>query len=635
MGYFCKAILRSIVTPSDPKSPVPGEGDLSSTCNLKKLRSFYASCMDQERLAKLGRKPIEPKVGKILELYPVTESSQRKSLSRLLAYNMKNGFESLLRMKVRPSATNTTKNILYLVPGGGLGLDSSDYTNGTRIQLYKKTMGEMFYLIRGNFTSPDAALREPLPEVWVSTAKSVTEFEMKLAKINVDVEDEGPVELGMAPISELKKLTPSIDWNLILKTALPKHVPVPAMINVGNPDYLQKVDTLLQQTEPNVLQNYFLWTMIHERADYLSESYRAPIDEFRKVVLGLEAVPERWVSCIDHLTSALGPMAGHYYIEATINNDTIAKTNDMIDSIRQEFAKAFREQYEWMDPDTTKVALEKLNNILQKVAGSLTFYEGYKVDKRDFMGNMVRLETWEAQRNFEDLTKPVDRRPMFFNPQDENASYSLLTNAIEIPAAYMQSPMFHAESPEYQNYGQLGSIVGHEIGHAFDSHGRLFDENGNLRNWWTNSSSEAFDSRAECFVRQYGNFTIKGPDGKDYPVDGETSLGENIADNSGLDKAFQTWLERYKSDPESKTYNNLVLPGLEQHTPQQLFFVGYAQNWCSKTTPESNLQSLKVGVHSPDNVRIKGVVQNSKDFAEAFQCKSGAPMNPVKKCKLL
>ncbi|KAG0207264.1 hypothetical protein BGX28_001483 [Mortierella sp. GBA30] len=132
-----------------------------------------------------------------------------------------------------------------------------------------------------------------------------------------------------------------------------------------------------------------------------------------------------------------------------------------------------------------------------------------------------------------------------------------------------------------------------------------------MRNWWTNSSSEGFSSRAQCFVEQYDKFAIKGPDGTDHHVSGRRTLGENIADNGGLDKAFQAWLGRYRSDSKSKTYNNL--------------------NWCSKTTPESNLQSLKVGVHSPDNVRIKGAVQNSKDFAEAFQCKSGAP---IKKCKL-
>ncbi|KAF9404108.1 hypothetical protein BGZ94_004368 [Podila epigama] len=184
------------------------------------------------------------------------------------------------------------------------------------------------------------------------------------------------------------------------------------------------------------------------------------------------------------------------------------------------------------------------------------------------------------------------------------------------------------------NFGGIGSTIGHELGHAFDDSGRTYDKKGLLRNWWEQSSIKAFDEKARCFVKQYDNFTITGPKGVKVNVNGTFTLGENIADNSGIKLAFEAWYQRYRSGRSNKKHNNVRLPGLQRHTPEQLFFIQYARTYCASVSPRLNLYVITADSHAPQEYRINGVVQNSDYFSQAFKCKAGSPMNPVKKCVL-
>ncbi|KAG0207263.1 hypothetical protein BGX28_001482 [Mortierella sp. GBA30] len=619
-----ESILRSIVNPLDPKSPAPRQGDLASARNLKKLQSYYTSCMNYEEMIKLGSKSMGAEIRNILELYPAIHGNQR-DISPLLAYNVKHGFGGMFTINVMPNLKNLSQNVLAL-KRDGLGLQASAYTDEPSLQLYEKKIGMMFYLIRGNYTTPEAAFKEPFPEVWALAAKEVTDFETKLAQIKD--EPDGPEDDNMYPTSELDKLAPSIDWTLIFNTALPKDVPIPATMKIVVPDYLRKVDTLLQQTKPQILRNYFIWRMIHLVSDQLEVAYKAMslLDGHGEE----EMVKKRSSSCITAMISViddektafpshLGPMVIHFLMETMVSKETIAKTNHLIESIRQKYAKGFKKEYKWLDHATSRLALEKLRKIVSNVAGSNTdpnvfdsaslekFYLHLDVDDKDYIMNVIRGRKWMAERAFQDFSKPMDRRSRsmtFVPPEAVNAIYIPQLTTINIPVPSMQSPLIHVENTEYVSYGMLGTIIGHELGHAFDTQGRRFDANGILRDWWTNSSLTGFESRAYCFVEQYSTFTVKGPDGKYHSVNGIKTLGENIADNAGLGKAFQAWLGSYKSDRRSRIYNNLRLPGFEKFTPEQMFFVAYAQNWCSKLTPEESMEKLELDTHSPDNVRI-------------------------------
>ncbi|CAO3571506.1 unnamed protein product [Mortierella alpina] len=188
---------------------------------------------------------------------------------------------------------------------------------------------------------------------------------------------------------------------------------------------------------------------------------------------------------------------------------------------------------------------------------------------------------------------------------------------------------------EYLKHGTLGMTVGHEIGHAFDNEGRLFDATDRLANWWTNTSLAAFNAGSECFVRQYDNFTVQGQDGRSHSVNGSYTLDENIADNGGVKTAYEAWQLQYRSDPLSRIHNNRRLPGLDALTSEQLFFIQFGRYHCLKIQPDIQVALLAGSVHSPSKWRAIGVAQNSEYVAKAFNCKPGTPMNPVKKCDLL
>lgn len=205
-------------------------------------------------------------------------------------------------------------------------------------------------------------------------------------------------------------------------------------------------------------------------------------------------------------------------------------------------------------------------------------------------------------------------------------------NEIVFPAGILQPPFFNAKAPEYLNYGAIGSVVGHELTHAFDNNGRSYDADGKLRDWWTDKTSAEFDKRAQCFVEQYEKYSIKGPDGKDHNVNGKLTLGENLADNGGAARAWDAWNLKIKEKGQNDA--DFDLPGLSKWSHNQLFWVGFAQVWCGRVRTETAVSRIRNDPHSPPMFRVAGTVENSKNFAEAFKCKPDSPMNPTNKCLL-
>ncbi|KAG0247560.1 hypothetical protein BG011_001299 [Mortierella polycephala] len=341
----------------------------------------------------------------------------------------------------------------------------------------------------------------------------------------------------------------------------------------------------------------------------------------------------------------LGDMAGHFFVKATFPGHSQDQVNDMIKSIRWSFEKNFW-QYDWLDQRTRQEALQKLKAITQKVGYSTSspdvmssasveeFYRTLDIRKGDHFGNQVRSSAWKMENMLRSVSQPENRIKLESIPQTVNAFYNPTKNSIEMPAGMLQPPFYHIENPEYLNFAGIGAVAAHELGHAFDNRGRSYDETGALRDWWTESSAAAFEEKSKCFIDQYSEYTVKGPDGTDHFVNGWGTLGENIADNGGLKLAYESWRQRYRSDLAGRKYNNGHLPGLESRTAEQLFFIQFARSFCGNTAPDEEVRRLKDDSHSPRKYRINGVVQNSAYFAQAFQCKLGTPMNPAKKCIL-
>ncbi|KAG0329902.1 hypothetical protein BGZ99_010013 [Dissophora globulifera] len=689
-------IIKSIVDVSSvktPKGPVGSgdadndsdsgsEGDSSESSeaaqrNLQKLRDLYSSCMDEVQITKVGRQPVVDEIKKLLNEFPVAGSTliesvvvsepsmdeqtqlDRNVLSMTLAYMGRLGLDTINSFDVSTDLKDSKRHVLELSEGG-LGLPSKEYYLDDRtMEIYETTIGKMFNLILGedahdvdgNSTALSSSFQKEyateVPAKWAAIAKDVVAFEKQLAAASTNINDlrDSYKTYNPRTLVDISIMTPSIDWSMFLTNVLPAGTDIPQPIIVTSPAFQQRLEELLQRTTPQSFQQFLVWTMIRQLSGNLAQRYRQPLRELNSVLSGVSAnvTPDRSKHCVSVVNGQLGDMAGQYFVEESFKGNSRKQVNEMIETLRAAYIHAFPE-LDWLDATTTAGAIKKMKAIVQligfstdspNVGSSLSlelYYSGYKVDAKDYFANQMRVGLWSVEKAFRELNRPVNMLKMHMVPQTVNAYYSPTQNQIVFPAGILQPPFFHTDNPEYVNYG--GVVAGHEITHGFDNEGHLFDSDGRLTNWWSNATSEAFYKKARCFVDQYSNFTVKGADGKDYHVNGELTLGENIADNGGLKQSFAAWQARYKSDTSGRKYKNSRLPGLDGMTTEQLFFISYARPWCSKQRAESAIRQMRTDPHSPARWRINGAVQNSEAFALAFGCSKGAAMNPEKKCDL-
>lgn len=305
----------------------------------------------------------------------------------------------------------------------------------------------------------------------------------------------------------------------------------------------------------------------------------------------------------------------------------------MIHDIRQVFLTNLN-KVEWMDEETKEKAKEKAQAIRENIGypdyltnktALAMMYKGFEIKKDNYFQNMVETFKFYNLKNYKRLGKPVDKGRWGMTPPTVNAYYSSTDNKIAFPAGILQRPFYDHRFPNSLNYGGIGMVVGHEITHGFDDNGRQFNKDGNLARWWSNKSIAAFKNKTACLEKQYSGYKFHGKNLK-----GIQTLGENIADNGGIKQAFQAyqnWKERSRNGhPEPP------LPGLENFSDEQIFFLGFAQIWCSKYRYEAALSQINFGVHSPGKFRVIGSLSNFDEFSKAFSCKKGSPMNPEKKC---
>ncbi|KAF9361863.1 hypothetical protein BGX26_011087 [Mortierella sp. AD094] len=583
---------------------------------------------------------------------------QRKSLAKAgreelaLAITQLNsvGVASVIDFDVDSDPKNPNETIFKL-DESGLGLPSKHYYEEDKIMaVYQKTIEDMFVIVMGKGQDKEVgATRGPKPPVWPEVAKNVVDFEKLLASISTDQEDLDNSELTYNPrtLREIAELIPAIDWSVTLGKLFGSETKTPDPIIVSTPDYLEKLNALLRDTPALTLQNYFAWKLIKSLSADLALDLRRPMLELKAALQGVSADLEtpRWETCVDVVDNALGAMAGHYFIEKAFKGDSKEMADDIIHSLRTSFAKGLS-HLEWLDKQTLRNATEKVDLLDQKIGYSVEspdvrssealeeYFKDLGIDKTDFFGNQIRARTWFTRQVLGELGKPVDKAKWFMSPQTVNAYYNPNVNEIVFPAGILQPPFFHGNNPEYLNYGGIGVVAGHELTHAFDNDGRLFDAHGKLSDWWSNSTLQEFNERSQCFIDQYGNFTVKDPQGRENYVNGKLTLGENLADNGGLKKAFDAWQARYKSDPHGKKYKNHLLAGLEEYSREQLYYMSFARIWCSQRRPASAIEGLRTDPHAPAKWRVNGAVQNSQRFAQVFNCKPRSAMNPDTKCDL-
>ncbi|XP_017721533.1 PREDICTED: endothelin-converting enzyme 2 isoform X2 [Rhinopithecus bieti] len=562
----------------------------SSSEAERKTQRFYLSCLQVERIEELGAQPLRDLIDKIGGWNITGPWDQDNFMEVLKAVAGTYRATPFFTVYVSADSKSSNSNVIQ-VDQSGLFLPSRDYylnrtANEKVLTAYLDYMEELGMLLGGRPTST----REQMQQV--------LELETQLANITVPQDqrrDEEKIYHKMS-ISELQALAPSMDWLEFLSFLLsPLELSDSEPVVVYGMDYLQQVSELINRTEPSILNNYLIWNLVQKTTSSLDRRFESAQEKLLETLYGTK------------------------------------KAEGMISEIRTAFEEALG-QLVWMDEKTRQAAKEKADAIYDMI-GFPDFilepkelddvYDGYEVSEDSFFQNMLNLYNFSAKVMADQLRKSPSRDQWSMTPQTVNAYYLPTKNEIVFPAGILQAPFYARNHPKALNFGGIGVVMGHELTHAFDDQGREYDKEGNLRPWWQNESLAAFRNHTACMEEQYNQYQVNGE-----RLNGRQTLGENIADNGGLKaayNAYKAWLRKHGEEQQ------LPAVGLTNH---QLFFVGFAQVWCSVRTPESSHEGLVTDPHSPARFRVLGTLSNSRDFLRHFGCPVGSPMNPGQLCEV-
>ncbi|MGA7315955.1 MAG: M13 family metallopeptidase [Silvibacterium sp.] len=590
------------------------EDNPSRTPNQQKIGDYYASCMDTSTIYSLGLKPLQPELDRIAAL------TDKKLLTDLLAHYQLIGVNAFMNFGEQQDYKDARQQIAY-VDQAGLGLPERDYylrtgANDEKIrQQYVQFITNMLKLMG----EPDAKA--------TSDAKKIMDLETALAKISMDITSRRDPKntYHLMPVSQLAGLTPEIDWTVFFERSGVPHI---TDLNVANPDFYKGLNSILVATDLDIIKTYLRWQLIFGTPSYtLPEAMdKEAFDFYGRKLSGQPEQRARWKRCVQATDGALGEALGEVYVKENFPPASKAATVQMVHGIEAAMDTDI-DTLTWMSPETKVKAKEKLHLVGDKV-GYPDYWRDYSalnIVRGDAYGNAVRATDFENRRQLAKIGKPLDRREWITTPATVNAFYNPSMNDINLPAGYLQPPNFDPNATDASNYGHLATMIGHELTHGFDDAGRQFDGNGNLTDWWTPEDGKQFDQKADCEVKEYGSFTAVD----DVKLNGKLTLGENTADNGGLRLAYMAFLE----DARRKGMD-LTAKDANGYTPIQEFFVAYGQDRCGDFRPELARLLAQTDPHSPPKFRANGVVQNMKEFGEAFGCKPGQPMMPVNSCRV-
>lgn len=478
--------MRSIVDASLDRIPKADLGDVASQNNINRIKDYFSSCMDEAAILEAGRKPLVDEIQRIKVFLSTSDSPPDKSsLSKTIARVTKYKFDypGFIHLHVDPHPTKHSENILT-VDENGLGLrEVEDYKDDGQLQKYIDATATMFQIILGYedvVAGGQPLTPQDVGQGWIDIAKEVVDFEVQLAGIRTpwaDLLDQTKTN-NPRTIDEMSVLTPSsIDWSLLLKETLPAGLDASSPLIVGSPTYLTKLDVLLQQTPAKTQQHYFSWILIRNLVKHLSEPYKKYLADFNFIASTvLPGGTNRKSTCLESVNTNLGHIITHYFVEKTFGIQNRDQIVAIIDSIINGYEYNFRNT-DWLDQKTLEGAIKKLKDIVKSVGylidnpneGSSTsldeYYRDFSVVAGDHFGNQVRYSIWSAAKTFSWLALPrVRGSTMDGPPQEVNAYYKAGENSISIMAGMLHMQYFHAENPEYVNYGAVGTIGGHEIG---------------------------------------------------------------------------------------------------------------------------------------------------------------------------
>lgn len=580
----------------------------------QKIGDYYASCMDEKAIDAAGVGALKTDLERIAAL------RTKEDLAGYLAHfhpqdiGIYFGSSALFRFGSSPDTKNSAE-IIAEVDQGGLGLPDRDYylkndahSKDLRIK-YVTHVQKMLELIGEK------------PEAAAADAQTVMRIETVLAKgMLTQVQRRDPkATYHRMDIKQLRALSPSFAWEQYLAgyglTDLPS-------INVAAPEFFKTMEATIAAEELSSWQAYLRWHLVHAQARWLA----SPIVEedfnfYGRTLTGQPELQPRWKRCIRYMYP-LNDAVAEAYVESAFSPQAKERALKMVQQIEGAMERDIR-GLSWMSDATKKQAQSKLHAVVTNIGypDKWRDYSGLKIVRGDPLGNAERSNTFEFLRTIKKIGKPVDRTEWMIPATMVDAAYDRANNSITFPAAVLQPPLFDMRMDDAPNYGDTGGNIGHELTHGFDDEGRQFDALGNLRDWWQPQDAKEFEQRTYCLMDQYAQYTVVD----DVKINSKLTVGEDVADLGGLILAYMAWHE--------KTIGKKLAP-IDGLAAEQRFFIGYAQWACSNDRPEDLRQEAMTDTHSPAKYRVNGVVPDMPEFQQAFQCKTGQPMAPEKRCRV-
>ncbi|MBV7538501.1 M13 family peptidase [Duganella sp. sic0402] len=567
----------------------------------QRIGDFYASYMNEAKLEELRLLPLKADFERIAAL------NDKRLIPGLIAHFNRNGYTAPYGFAIHQDNKDSTKYVADLyqdglsLPDRDYYLKKSDKKLAEALAKYEQHVSKMLALA-GNANA-------------AADAKAIIALETQIAKLQwTKVQLRDPVKAyNKVPLNKLSKLAPGYDWTTWLNdTGIGGKVDY---VIVSQPSYISGFNKLLSKTPLATWKVYFQWQVLHANAAYLARDFALEHFAFYgKVLSGIDEQPPRWKRGVNATDGALGEALGKLYVEQHFPAERKARMEALVKNLLEAFRESIN-TLDWMGPETKKQAQEKLAKFTTKIGypNKWRDYSKLVVSKDDLVGNVRRSQVFEYEKEIGKLGKPIDRDEWGMTPQTVNAYYNPELNEIVFPAVILQPPFFDADADDAVNYGAIGAVIGHEISHGFDDQGAQYDGDGNLRDWWSKADHKNFAAKTRMLVKQYNGYSpVKG-----YFVNGELTLGENIADNSGAAIAYKAYLISLKGQPAP------VIDGL---SGQQRFYMGFGQVWRSKIRDAQQIVYLKTDPHSPDQFRANGTVRNQPGFYEAFGVKPGDKM---------
>jgi endothelin-converting enzyme/putative endopeptidase len=606
------------VTQKPPsESPVPSRPKSFDLAAMDKsvdpCTDFYQSCMDESGVNTKGISVLKPDLDRIAAI------KNKADLIDTIAYLQTQGVNVLFGFRSQPDLHNASMEIAG-VSQGGLGLPDRDYyiaQDEKSKETREKYLAHVSKMLSLAGDSEASSKKE---------ADAVMAIETKLAQASMErVKLRDPKNRDhKMKVSELSALAPNLEFpRFFSETGSPLFTEV----NVVPPDFFQQVNTALESIPLDDWKTYLRWHLLRADAPVLSQAF---VDEnfnfYGRYLNGQQVLQARWKRCVQMTDSLLGEALGQPYVDETFGASGKQRMLEMVDEVEKALS-ADIEALPWMSPETKKQAQVKLKAITNKIGypDKWRDYSTVKIMRGDLLGNADRARAFEVHRVLNKIGKPLDKNEWGMSPPTVNAYYNPAENDINFPAGILQPPFFDQKEDEAVNFGGIGVVIGHELTHGFDDQGSKFDAQGNLTNWWTAKDREEFDKRTSCVADEYGSFVAVD----DVHLNGRLTLGENTADNGGVRIALMALNDQRSEAPGAK-YNQTV----EGFTPEQRFFLGFAQIWCENRTPESSRLLAKTDPHSPGRYRVNGSLQNDPDFAKAFGCKAGQAMVSQNACRV-